>query len=156
MWLCKLKRSAFINRRWRLLNSFANQPLSTIHFWHVAYFCFIFGTVVHFFIVRLTSFVQAEIQKVDEDITEAINLRADRYEDDKNRLEMQLADLLRQLRSAKDLEALEERMNEVHALVGENGTIEQSRILSFFKYSLKFVRPDDTCFLFASSLFSSS
>ena len=53
-------------------------------------------------------------------------MRSDTYDDEKNRLEGQLADLLRELRVAPDLDTLDAKMQNAVELVGADGAIEQS------------------------------
>ena len=69
---------------------------------------------------------RADVAKADEACTEALNVRSDAYDEEKNRLEGRLAALLRELRGAPDLDALDVCMQRAHQTVGADSLIEQS------------------------------
>ena len=91
------------------------------------------------FLHRPPQFVafRADVAKADEACTEALNVRSDAYDEEKNRLEGKLATLLRELRGAPDLDALDVSMQRSHQMVGADSLIEQSTLGAFFHCALK-------------------
>jgi hypothetical protein len=70
--------------------------------------------------------MKVDVDKCDETCTEALNVRSDAYDDEKNNLEGRLATLLKELRGAPDLDQLDLQLQKAHELVGADGLIEQS------------------------------